>query len=130
MWLSWLRIHLKCRRTGFDPWIGKIPWRRERLPTPAFWPDPMIVHGIIELDTTERLSLSVFISSSFFFFLSCNLFIFWLCWVFISVHRLSLVVVSGSYSSRAVQASHCSAFSRGRALALEGADFSSCRSGT
>ena len=24
--------------TGFDPWVGKIPWRRERLSTPVFWP--------------------------------------------------------------------------------------------
>ena len=24
--------------TWFDPWVGKIPWRRERLPTPVFWP--------------------------------------------------------------------------------------------
>ena len=23
--------------TMFDPWVGKIPWRRERLPTPVFW---------------------------------------------------------------------------------------------
>ena len=23
---------LQCRRPGFDPWVGKIPWRRERLP--------------------------------------------------------------------------------------------------
>ena len=22
----------------FNPWIGKIPWRRERLPTPVFLP--------------------------------------------------------------------------------------------
>ena len=22
----------------FDPWVGKIPWRRERLPSPVFWP--------------------------------------------------------------------------------------------
>ena len=21
-----------------DPWVGKIPWRREGLPTPVFWP--------------------------------------------------------------------------------------------
>ena len=21
-----------------DPWVGKTPWRRERLPTPVFWP--------------------------------------------------------------------------------------------
>ena len=22
----------------FDPWVGKIPWRREWLPTPVFLP--------------------------------------------------------------------------------------------
>ena len=22
---------------GFNPWVVKIPWRRERLPTPVFW---------------------------------------------------------------------------------------------
>ena len=26
-------------RPGFDPWVGKIPWRRERLPTSVFWPE-------------------------------------------------------------------------------------------
>jgi len=25
-------------RGGFDPWVRKIPWRREWLPTPAFLP--------------------------------------------------------------------------------------------
>ena len=25
-------------RPGFDPWVRKIPWRRERLPIPGFWP--------------------------------------------------------------------------------------------
>ena len=45
-------------------WVGKIPWRRERLPTPVFWPRKF--HGLYspwghkELDTTERLSLSLF----------------------------------------------------------------------
>ena len=23
---------------GFDPWVGKIPWEGELLPTPVFWP--------------------------------------------------------------------------------------------
>ena len=27
-----------CRRPGFDPWVGKIPWIREWLPTPVFLP--------------------------------------------------------------------------------------------
>ena len=29
---------LKCRRPGFDPWAGKIPWRREWQPPPVFLP--------------------------------------------------------------------------------------------
>ena len=28
-----------CRRPRFDPWIRKIPWRREWLPTPVFLPE-------------------------------------------------------------------------------------------
>ena len=62
-WLSWKRISLLCRRTGFDLWIGKIPRRRERLPTPVFWPGEF--HGLCsprggkESDRTEGLSLSV-----------------------------------------------------------------------
>ena len=43
--------------TGFDPWVGEILWRRERLPTPVFWSGKF--HGHKELDTTERLSLSL-----------------------------------------------------------------------
>ena len=43
-WLSWKRIHLQCWRPGFDPWVGKIPWRRERLPTPVLWPREF--HGL------------------------------------------------------------------------------------
>ena len=38
--------------------------------------------------------LSLFIAITFI-----NLFNFWLCWVFVAVRRLSLVVVSGGYSS-------------------------------
>ena len=34
----------KCRRPGFDPWVGKIPWRWERLPTLVFWPGEF--HGL------------------------------------------------------------------------------------
>ena len=25
------------QETWVNPWVGKIPWRRERLPVPAFW---------------------------------------------------------------------------------------------
>ena len=27
-------LSVKCRRCGFDPWVGKIPWRRKWQPTP------------------------------------------------------------------------------------------------
>ena len=30
-WLSHYRICLQFRRPRFDPWVGKIPWRREWL---------------------------------------------------------------------------------------------------
>ena len=41
-------IHLQGRRAGLDPWVGKIPWRRERLRTPVVWPEEChgLVHGV------------------------------------------------------------------------------------
>ena len=53
-------------RPGFDPWVGKIPWRRERQPTPVFWPGEFhgqrslagySPRGCKESDMTEQLSL-------------------------------------------------------------------------
>ena len=47
--------------TWVNPWVGKIPWRKEWLPTPVFWPGEF--HGLYsswgckESNTTERLSL-------------------------------------------------------------------------
>ena len=60
LWLSWDRIHLQCGRPGFNPWVKKIPCRRERLPIPVFWPGEF--HGLSpwdckESDMTEQLSL-------------------------------------------------------------------------
>ena len=51
---------LQWGRPGFDPWVGKSPWRRERLPTPVFWPGEFHGHpwGRQESDMTGRLSLS------------------------------------------------------------------------
>ena len=47
----------------FDPWVGKILWRREQLPTPVFWPGEF--HGLYspwgrKESMTEQLSLSLF----------------------------------------------------------------------
>ena len=41
----------QCRRPGFNPWIGKIPWRRERLPTSVFWPGES--HGLYEVAKSQ-----------------------------------------------------------------------------
>ena len=47
--------------TPVDSWVGKIPWRRDRLPTPVFWPrefhELYSPWGCKELDTTEQLSV-------------------------------------------------------------------------
>ena len=32
------------QKTRFDPWVGKIPWRREWHPTPVFLPGEF--HGV------------------------------------------------------------------------------------
>ena len=31
-WLSGKESACQCRRHGFDPWVGKIPWRRNGNP--------------------------------------------------------------------------------------------------
>ena len=50
LWLSLQRIYLQCRSPGFDPWVGKIPQRKGRLPTLVSWPGELnmdcIVHGV------------------------------------------------------------------------------------
>ena len=64
-WRQWKRILLQCRRQRrhqFDPWIGKIPWRRTWQPTPVFLPGKSQGQRILagyspqgckELDMTE-----------------------------------------------------------------------------
>ena len=41
----------------FDPWVGKIPWRRKRLPSPVFWP-----REFHEQSMHEWLSLSTLVA--------------------------------------------------------------------
>ena len=37
-WLSGKGSACQCGRCWFDPWVGKIPWRRKWQPTPVFLP--------------------------------------------------------------------------------------------
>ena len=45
------------QETWVSPWVGMIPWRREGLPTPVFWPgedhELYSPWGCKELDMTE-----------------------------------------------------------------------------
>ena len=46
----------QCRRCGFNPWVGRIPWREKWPPIPVFLPGEShhrracqaIVHGVTE----------------------------------------------------------------------------------
>ena len=58
----------RCKRCGFDPWVGKIPWRRTWQPTPVFLPGEshgqrsLVGYspwGLKETDTAEQLSTHV-----------------------------------------------------------------------
>ena len=52
-------VFLQCGRPGFDPWVGKIPWRRKWQPIPVFLPgEPMdggawwaTIHGVAKSQT-------------------------------------------------------------------------------
>ena len=64
IWLRWQSVCLQCGKPGFDPWVGKILWRRKWQPTPVLLPRKS--HGWRTLvgyspwggkqsETTERL---------------------------------------------------------------------------
>ena len=61
-WFSGKESSCQCRRCGFHPWVGKVPWRRAWHPTPVFLPGESHEQrslacyspwGCKELDTTE-----------------------------------------------------------------------------
>ena len=62
-WLRWLSVCLQCGRPRFDPWVGKILWRRKWQPTPVLLPGkPHRWRSLVgyslpakELDVTEQL---------------------------------------------------------------------------
>ena len=46
-----------------ETWVGKIPWKREWLPTPVFWPGEFL--GLFHRVTKSRMQLSDFHFLSF-----------------------------------------------------------------
>ena len=71
----------KCERRGFDPWVGRIPWRRAWQPTPVFLPGESheqrnlvgsTVHRLLKSQTqlkwlsTQHVSLQYVFYQAFF----------------------------------------------------------------
>ena len=106
LWLRWKRICLQCRRPRFNPWVGKIPWKRERLPTLVFLPGEfhrqrsLVGYSLWdhkELDMTEWLTPSLQVSFKVYSFkanvliflkISNSVFLQW-HWTIYSWHRYS-----------------------------------------
>ena len=60
-WASLVAQLVKNLPAVWETWVGKIPWRRERIPTPVFWPaefHELSPWGRKESDMTERFSLT------------------------------------------------------------------------
>ena len=38
LWLRGKESAFQYRTHRFNPWVGKVPWRRKWQPTPVFWP--------------------------------------------------------------------------------------------
>ena len=62
-------ICLQCERPRFDPWVGKIPWRRKWQPTPVLLPVKShrrrawwtAVHGVAKSQTQLSDFTSIYI---------------------------------------------------------------------
>ena len=61
----------RCRRCGFSPWVGKIPWNRKWQPTPVSLPGKFHRQrnlagyspwGLKELGTPEKWSTHIYIA--------------------------------------------------------------------
>ena len=73
------------KRQGFDSWVGKIPWRRKRQPTPVFLPGKFHGQwrlvgyspwGHQELDMSEQLSTHVHYLSNKYNLPTASIFLF------------------------------------------------------
>ena len=81
---SW-RIRLQCRRCKLNLWVGKIPWRREWLPTPVFLLGEFhvqrslasyIPQGNKESDTNEYLTYKRILTGKLYFLTTFLQFLF------------------------------------------------------
>ena len=80
----------KCKRCGFDPWVGKIPWSRGWQPTPVFLPGEFcgqrnlvdyIAYGVRYNSVTKQQCPFLLQNVSFFYpvHLTSALITYWNC---------------------------------------------------
>ena len=69
-WLTGKESAWQCRRRGFKPWVGKIPWRRKWQPILVFLPGESrgprrladcSPWSFKESDTTQQLNNNVLV---------------------------------------------------------------------
>ena len=76
-WFSSKESACQCRRHGFEPWIGKIPWRRKWQPTAVFLPgkshEQRILAGFSSWDQ-KRISHDIGLNNNIFYFILKNKF--------------------------------------------------------
>ena len=72
---SYTCVCLRCGRPRFNPWVGKIPWRKIWQSTPVFLPGEshgwrsLVGYspwGCKESDTTEQLHLTLYLTTEYF----------------------------------------------------------------
>ena len=48
----------RCKRHRFDPWVGKVPWRRKWQPTPVLLPGKFYGQRSLTDYTVHKVSKS------------------------------------------------------------------------
>ena len=57
-WIRGQSVCLQCRRLRFDPWVGKIPWRKKWQPTAVF-AYSIVISVYVFIIPTNQITFSV-----------------------------------------------------------------------
>ena len=116
-WFSGKETSCQCRRHRFDPWVGKIPWRRKWQPTPVFLPGEFQGQRSLacysqwcrkESDTTEQLSTHQCIPSIIHSLLhptleECTDFLCFCEWILSVLVLVSYCCITSYYKSKSLK---------------------------
>ena len=92
--VQWWRLYMLMQETGVQPFVGKIPWRREWQSTPVFLPGKYhgrgtwwaIAHGVSNRWTWPSMYACVYVNPKLLIctlpaFPFSNKFVFYVCFV-------------------------------------------------